>query len=612
MIWGDWHRSKRVDGDPENNINEDAGVSAAGGYTYTAYDRTVGSITYRLLVQDGVSVYDSADYSTASDTNAIVDGFGTVGTGASGAINLKADIDLSNLEGVRSFVSAPLDSSLAAVHQSLASGDFDGDGIDDIAIIKGTGVYVLYGSDDLSGSESVLLSGSLGGRATLAFGDFNGDGIDDLVVGNRNSATVYVIYGGDAREDLALSSLDGERGFEIAGSGQLGRAIYNAGDVNGDGYDDFSIDDSDNVNFLLYGFDNRLTRDGSDTTGTSRDDKLEGGVDASLRGGRGDDELTVTSLDFSVVDGGHGFDTLVLSGGKKKLDLTTAGVGERLQSIEAIRLEGGDNELTLTPHNLLGLSDFQHSNYESGIENFPVHAFQEDGITVLLVDGVGADSNGDGADTLVLRSEAGYVWEDSGETVDYRGKTYAIYNTHNYGNAESDLTEDAGKDSVGNDFGRLLVELGVVVTIEHDDIVPVDATTSRGFRIEKTAGDFTASDTIDLNGDGFTDTFDATSTSETSSNVAVAFGDFSGANKEINAGARSGSREYPNADYRDSISLADSPGTVTIRDGNAYFASSVRMRAMLMATTLMIYSSVAIRLGTLMLFLAMMNLCQTI
>ena len=157
---------------------------------------------------------------------------------------------------------------------SLASGDFNMDGYDDLAIgapgeavgeLAGAGaVNVLYGSDagitadnnkqwyqDVDGVEGDSEAGDQMGFA-LASGDFNMDGYDDLAVGAPGEAVgelasagaVNVLYGSDAgitadNNKQWYQDVDGVEGWSETGD-QMGFALA-SGDFDGDGYDDLAI-----------------------------------------------------------------------------------------------------------------------------------------------------------------------------------------------------------------------------------------------------------------------------------------------------------------------------------------------------------------------------------
>ena len=167
---------------------------------------------------------------------------------------------------------------------AVASGDFDGDGYDDLAsgipgehvgTVPHGAVNVIYGSADRLTVErqQMWTVETLGtpedeksvnvGRA-LATGDFNGDGFDDLAMRGRGTTVfgprggvVYVVYGSPTglnrfsgsqtwsfdREDICFvmegrgdecddepSGLDFDFGFALA-----------AGDFNGNGFDQLAI-----------------------------------------------------------------------------------------------------------------------------------------------------------------------------------------------------------------------------------------------------------------------------------------------------------------------------------------------------------------------------------
>jgi hypothetical protein len=155
----------------------------------------------------------------------------------------------------------------------LAVGDFDADGLDDLAIgATGEGiggrVVVLYAHPDGRGlstlGEQLIHRGLVGffvgleqadenfGRH-LAAGDFDGDGADDLVIsaiardidGVVNVGQVVVVYGSQVEDGLDLST--GEtwsQGGGLVGAPELNTylgAALAVGDFDGDGADDLAI-----------------------------------------------------------------------------------------------------------------------------------------------------------------------------------------------------------------------------------------------------------------------------------------------------------------------------------------------------------------------------------
>src|SRR5206468_11859834 len=85
--------------------------------------------------------------------------------------------------------------------QWVAVGDFNRDGIQDLAVASrgvpanpGTAVWVLLGNGDGSfqAARSYLVHVS---PVSVAVGDFNGDGLQDLVVANYDSSDVSVLLG---------------------------------------------------------------------------------------------------------------------------------------------------------------------------------------------------------------------------------------------------------------------------------------------------------------------------------------------------------------------------------------------------------------------------------
>lgn len=156
--------------------------------------------------------------------------------------------------------------TLADSTQSLASGDFDGDGVADVVIgapftnepsgREGAGAaYVLFSSSlqeavDLEETEADITvygaqEGDNLGYSVLA-GDVNGDGLDDLILGapgvtagadpRTDQGRVYVLFGGAGLKGV-LDLTDEPWDFVVTGAegfSRLGHATA-VGDVNDDG-----------------------------------------------------------------------------------------------------------------------------------------------------------------------------------------------------------------------------------------------------------------------------------------------------------------------------------------------------------------------------------------
>ncbi len=193
-------------------------------------------------------------------------------------------IDLSSLDGTKGFVINGGEAGDQSGRSVSNIGDINGDGIDDLAIgapfsgINGDNsgaAYVIFGSKDpqnfaapielsnLDPTQGFTIkggeSGDNAGWAVSSAGDFNGDGIKDLLIGATNPGDngsgvpgeSYIIFGKkdgfgsilDPSNSLELSNLQANDGLTITSNdpNNLGYSVSDAGDINGDGFDDLIV-----------------------------------------------------------------------------------------------------------------------------------------------------------------------------------------------------------------------------------------------------------------------------------------------------------------------------------------------------------------------------------
>jgi len=250
------------------NSNGSADFIYLGGATGIASGTTSGAAT--VLQGTDPNANFGSPAASAGDVNG--DGYSDIVVGQSGEYPYNGAAFV--FQGGPSGIASGGPSSAATVITSdvtsaefgsgLASGDVNGDGYSDLVIgaggsspSGGGGVYVFLGSasgvassSTLSSAYSSIQSGQPGAQfgSPIATGDVNGDGYVDVLIGSprytgafSNEGAAYLSLGGPGglvNGGIALASSTVES--NQAGA-RLGFSVVNAGDLNGDGFDDLAV-----------------------------------------------------------------------------------------------------------------------------------------------------------------------------------------------------------------------------------------------------------------------------------------------------------------------------------------------------------------------------------
>lgn len=466
-----------------------------------------------------------------------------------------AALNLSDLDGSNGFVVEGGNAHDNAGFSMSGVGDVNGDGIDDIIIGAPWGEsstseygesYVIFGSgtgfnaridlSDLDGTNGFAINGfKSAGYAVAGTGDVNGDGIDDILMSapysneyeNGINGQSFVIFGSDQDFDanFDLKSLDGSNGFALKGDMHYymsGSSVSNAGDVNGDGFDDIIIGASQadygaGRSYVVFGSDQDFiatvdleTLDGNN--GFMLSANIEDGYSGWSVSGAGDingdgiDDIIIDSrygndpygesyvvfgsnagfdanFDLSSLDGSNGFtirydssNTTSSSAG----DINGDGIDDIIigspNSNESYIIFGSDQGFSAS----FDISDLDGSN---GFVLRGIDSNDESGTSVSAA----GDVNGDGIDDLIIGAPDPSIY-GHGSSIGYlndntAGESYVVFGHAGDWDASYDLADlpNSAPDYLELDNNTVAANIyGAVV----GGLTTYDATDGDGFTYE--------------------------------------------------------------------------------------------------------------------------------
>ena len=407
-------------------------------------------------------------------------GFGT-------SVGGRQVIDLTTFTSAQGFIIQGDAASDAAGVSVSSAGDINGDGYEDLIVGAKAGddggnyageAYVIFGSasgfgTDVGGRQVIDLTslssaqgfiiqgdaaGDAAGFAVSNLGDVNGDGYDDVAVGalfgddgGNGAGESYVVFGSasgfgtdvNGRQVIDLTNLTAAQGFIVQGDAagdRSGMALSGAGDINGDGYDDFIVGTPRGNDGGTYAGEAYVIFGSGDTFGTT------------VAGRQVIDLTTLTAAQGFIIQGdaqldfaaqsvasagdvnGDGLDDLIISAGGGDLGGNSAG-----QAYVIYGSTGGFGT-DVNGRQVIDLTNL------TAAQGFIIQGDTAGDAAGQSVSG-GGDLNGDGYDDLIVGATGG---DDGGDAA---GEAYIVFGgaTGTESTASVVRTGTAGADNlIGN------------------------------------------------------------------------------------------------------------------------------------------------------------------